>query len=375
LAAAQDGDVIVIREGRYSEGEILVNKKVTIKGMHFPVIDGHNKCQVLRVEGEGVIIEGLEIRNAAYSSAYDWSAIKVVNSRNVIIRNNRLFNNSAGIYLQNTTNTEISNNTIQGNAVDEVESGNAIHCWKSSHLRILNNQLTGHRDGLYFEFVTASFIRGNNSFKNLRYGIHFMFSHNDIYINNTFRANGAGVAVMFSKQVIMQGNRFEENWGSGAYGIMLKEISGGVVDHNTFESNTVAIFMEGTNRMLITKNIFRSNGWAMRVQASCMDDTIKQNNFFSNTFDVSTNGELQLNKFINNYWDKYEGYDLDKDGYGDVRYMPVSLYSMIVEKVPAASLLLRSFMVGIMDKAERIIPSITPVELKDDRPLMKPLVL
>jgi len=28
-----------------------------------------------------------------------------------------------------------------------------------------------------------------------------------------------------------------------------------------------------------------------------------------------------------------------------------------------------------MDKAERVIPSITPIELKDERPLMKPLPL
>ncbi|MEJ7676613.1 MAG: nitrous oxide reductase family maturation protein NosD [Segetibacter sp.] len=309
------------------------------------------------------------------SSSYDWAAIKVVNSRNVIIRNNRFFNNAAGVYLQNTTYSEITNNVIQGNTIDEVESGNAVHCWKSDHLSILNNSLTGHRDGLYFEFVTASLIQNNNSFKNLRYGIHFMFSHNDTYIHNTFRSNGAGVAVMFSKGVIMRYNRFEESWGSGAYGILLKEISDGVVEHNTFLRNTVGIYMEGTSRISVSKNTFTSNGWAMRVQSSCMDNTITQNNYFGNTFDVGTNGELQLNKFINNYWDKYEGYDLNKDGYGDVHYMSVSLYSMIVEKMPTASVLLRSFMVTIMDKAERVIPSITPVELKDDKPFMKPLVL
>jgi len=375
VAAAKDGDVIVINKGTYAEGEIAIDKKVNIKGLNFPVLDGKNKSQVLHIESDNVVIEGLEIRNAAYSSSYDWAAIKVVNSRNIIIRNNRMFNNAAGVYLQNTSFSEISNNVVQGNTVDEVESGNAIHCWKSDNLRILNNRLTGHRDGLYFEFVTASLIQNNTSFKNLRYGIHFMFSHNDTYIHNIFRSNGAGVAVMFSKHVIMRWNRFEENWGSGAYGIMLKEISDGVVEHNTFLRNTVGIYMEGTSRISVSKNTFASNGWAMRVQASCDDNTFTQNNYFGNTFDVGTNGALQLNKFVSNYWDKYEGYDLNKDGYGDIHYQPVSLYSMIVEKMPTASVLLRSFMVSIMDKAERVIPSITPVELKDDKPLMKPLAL
>lgn len=130
--------------------------------------------------------------------------------------------------------------------------------------------------------------------------------------------------------------------------------------------------MEGTSRIMVSKNTFESNGWAMRVQASCDNNSITSNNFLGNTFDVGTNGTLQLNHFYQNYWDKYEGYDLDKGGFGDIPYRPVSLYSMIIEKMPAASLFLRSFMVNLMDKAERLIPSITPVELKDDTPLMKP---
>jgi len=173
----------------------------------------------------------------------------------------------------------------------------------------------------------------------------------------------------------MQWNHFQENWGSAAYGILLKEISGGKVEHNTFDKNTVGIFMEGSSHLLVNNNKFNANGWALRIQASCEDNHVTHNNFLANTFDVGTNGTLQLNRFVENYWDKYEGYDLDKNNIGDVHYQPVSLYSMVVEKIPAASILLRSFMVSIMDKAERVIPSITPIELKDDRPLMKPIRL
>ena len=56
----------------------------------------------------------------------------------------------------------------------------------------------------------------------------------------------------------------------------------------------------------------------MKIQASCMDNTINYNNFVGNTFDISTNGDLVLNNFDNNYWDKYEGYDLNRNGTGDV---------------------------------------------------------
>lgn len=375
VAASKDGDVILIHTGVYAEGEILIAKKLTLKGENWPVLDGKSRSQILRIEAADVLVEGLEFRNSGYSSTNDWGAIKVISSTNVTISNNRLFNNAFGIYFQNSTNSVIANNLVRGNTVDEVNSGNAIHCWKSEGITIKNNNVSGHRDGIYFEFVTASLIENNTSTKNLRYGIHFMFSNNDTYRNNIFRSNGAGVAVMFSKKVTMIGNHFEESWGAGAYGILMKEIADGVVEHNTFLRNTVGIYMEGTSRITVSKNVFKGNGWAMRVQSSCENNNIINNNYFGNTFDVGTNGELQLNKFSANYWDKYEGYDLNKDGFGDVHYMPVSLYSMIVEKLPSASILLKSFIVSIMDKAERLIPSITPVELKDDKPLMKPLSL
>ena len=95
----------------------------------------------------------------------------------------------------------------------------------------------------------------------------------------------------------------------------------------------------------------------------------------NNTFDVGTNGSLVLNTFNHNYWDKYEGYDLNKDKIGDIPYRPVSMYSMIIEQNPSAMILFRSFMATLLDKTEKILPSLTPENLKDNEPLMKSLPL
>ena len=112
----------------------------------------------------------------------------------------------------------------------------------------------------------------------------------------------------------------------------------------------------------------------MKIQASCSDNTVERNNFTGNTFDVATNGSLVLNRFIKNYWDKYEGYDLNHDGTGDVPYHPVSMYAMIIENNPIAVMFLRSFMVTLLDKTEKVIPSMTPEDFRDDSPVMKPYV-
>ncbi|MBD0293976.1 MAG: nitrous oxide reductase family maturation protein NosD, partial [Flavisolibacter sp.] len=79
--------------------------------------------------------------------------------------------------------------------------------------------------------------------------------------------------------------------------------------------------------------------------------------------------------FMSNYWDKYDGYDMNRDGIGDVPYHPVNMYSMIIEQNPNAVMLLRSFMVTLLDKAEKAIPSLTPETLKDESPQMKRIAL
>lgn len=199
-----------------------------------------------------------------------------------------------------------------------------------------------------------------------------MFSHSNAYITNYFKNNGAGVAVMFTKKVVMMNNTFEENWGDAAYGVLFKELSDCYLSGNRFVSNTTGIFLDGSNRIKAERNLFQGNGWAMRIQANCMDNSIMNNNFIGNTFDVTTNGTLTLNEFHENYWDKYEGYDLDKDKIGDVPYHPLSLYAVIIEKNPPAMLLYRSFMISLLDKSEKILPSLTPENFVDKKPRMSP---
>ncbi|HEY1113467.1 MAG TPA: nitrous oxide reductase family maturation protein NosD [Chitinophagaceae bacterium] len=375
VAMAYDGDTILVHKGLYKEGNIVINKSVRLIGIGGPVLDGEGKYEILTVSAQGVLIKGITFANAGYSSVYDYAAIKVVDSDNIIIENNIVTNAYFAIHIANVTSGIVRNNRVRSNATTEQGSGNGVHLWKCSEMVVEDNHLEGHRDGIYLEFVTHSIIQDNISIRNVRYGLHFMFSNDDAYMNNVFRDNGAGVAVMFSNRVLMHSNTFEHNWGSSAYGLLLKEISDGRIIHNTFVQNTTAIHMEGANRMEVQRNSFRNNGWAMRIQASSIDNTFFHNNFGGNTFDVATNGATAVNRYYNNYWDKYEGYDLDRNGVGDVPYHPVSMYSMIIEQNPTSLLLLRSFMVSLLDKAEKALPSLTPENLVDDRPLMKPLHL
>ena len=375
IAKAKPGDTVIVQKGIYREGNILINKKIVFMGEGYPVLDGQHKSEVVSINADSVVIKGFRIINSSHSALNDPCGIKVYDRNYVRIDSNILDNNYFGISIQNGKHCIVINNFIKAYGKDEQMIGNGIHCWKSDSLQIIGNRISGHRDGIYFEFVTASVIWRNISQNNVRYGLHFMFSHNDAYITNLFKSNGAGVAVMFTKNVKMFNNSFEENWGDSAYGLLLKEISDSYIFNNKFSKNTSGIFMEGTSRIKVEKNIFASNGWGMKIQASCTDNEIVQNNYLSNTFDISTNGSLVLNTFNGNYWDKYEGYDLDRNSVGDVPYHPLSLFAVLTESNPSTMLLYRSFMISLLDKSEKILPSITPDNFVDKTPLMKAMPL
>jgi nitrous oxidase accessory protein len=372
IASASSYDTIFVYPGVWKEGNLLITKPLVLIGVKRPILDGELKCELITIRSSNVTIEGFDLKNSAHSSLNDYAGIKIVGVNNIVIRKNNLMNMFFGIYFQECNKSIADNNKLFSNGVQELQSGNGIHCWKCDSMIVLNNDIKGHRDGIYFEFVTNSQITGNYSHNNVRYGLHFMFSHHNDYTSNVFEKNGSGVAVMFTHHVKMVNNTFKDNWGGASYGILLKEISDSYIYNNIFSNNTAGIFMEGCNRTIVESNSFMNNGSALRIQANCDDNTVKGNNFMGNTFDVSTNGEVILNHFSNNYWDKYEGYDLNRDGIGDVPFHPVSMYAIIIDKIPAAAMFLRSFVVSLMDKSEKAIPSLTPEHFIDIAPQMRP---
>jgi nitrous oxidase accessory protein len=200
-----------------------------------------------------------------------------------------------------------------------------------------------------------------------------MYSDSSRYIDNVFRKNLAGVAVMYTKQVAMIGNRFEDNWGSASYGLLLKEISDPTITNNRFIGNTIGLLADGASRTVATGNEFAGNGWALKLMASSYDGRFEANNFLRNTFDVTSNSMESSNRFHGNYFDAYRGYDLDRDGVGDVAHRPVRLYSVLVERNPPTVILLRSFFADLLDIAERVMPALTPAALIDDHPSMRRL--
>ena len=371
VASARPKDTIVVHRGRYSESVIAVDKPLVILGAGDPVLDGGGRHGLLLVKADDVTVRGLVLTNVGTSFVEDRAAIRADGARNCVIADNRIDDAFFGIYLANTNGCTVARNTIRGRAERETEAGNGIHLWTSRQVTIVGNRISGHRDGIYFEFVHDGDVRDNVSTGNLRYGLHFMYSDDCRYTTNVFERNGSGVAVMYTKRVQMAGNRFEGNLGAAAYGLLLKEISDARLERNIFVHNTTGLVADGANRLIAEENEFRGNGWAVRLDASTDGGRFVKNEFAGNTFDVTTNSRAPSTVFAGNHWDAYRGYDLNHDGVGDVPHRPVRLFSVIVEHHPPAMILMRGAFVELLDAAERVLPTLTPETVVDASPAMR----
>lgn len=365
------GDVILLKEGIYKEHDLEVLVPFKLIGEGNSVIDGEMTGTILAVKADNFSVKGITFRNVGQSYTKDFAAILVSRSNHFLIQENTFENMFFGILVEKSHFGIIQKNEVWGTRKNESNSGNGVHIWHSSDMRINNNTVHGMRDGIYFEFVDNSIIYENMSFDNIRYGLHFMFSNDDEYHHNVFRNNGAGVAVMFSKKIIMHDNRFEFNWGAASYGLLLKEIYDADIYNNIFEQNTTGITTEGSTRINCINNQFLRNGWAVKVTGGCYDNIFTNNDFSSNAFDLSFNGHLNGSSFEGNYWSDYTGYDLDRNNVGDVPYRPVKLFSYIVNKTPETIVLLRSLFVDIINFSEKVSPVFTPDDLLDNSPMMK----
>ncbi len=371
IAEASVGDTVLVKKGIYKEINITINKSIILLGENLPTIDGENRGEIIKIVADNVTVDGFKIINVGTSYTSDYAAVRVIKKDGFLIQNLELERLFFGIYLEKSNNGKVLNNKIKGDAVNEYNSGNGIQLWYCKGVEVSGNTVENVRDGIYLEFSDNIKISHNVSRNNLRYGLHFMFSNNDIYEYNIFENNGAGVAVMFSKFVDMNHNIFKKNWGTAAFGLLLKEINDAKITNNVFQDNTIGINVEGSNRIEYSHNDFISNGWAVKVRGACYANTYAQNNFLYNSFDISYNSGMNDNVFNSNYWSNYAGYDLDKNGIGDVAYRPVKLFSYIVNRTPETIILLRSLFIDLIDFSEKVSPVFTPDNLVDENPQMR----
>ena len=112
IEMANNGDTVLIRKGTYYINNIILTKQITILGEDFPVLHGSGKYQILTISGRNIRIEKIHFSHAGYSSMNDLAAVKIVDSRYIVIENNRFTHTYFAIHIANSADFTIRNNIL-----------------------------------------------------------------------------------------------------------------------------------------------------------------------------------------------------------------------------------------------------------------------
>ena len=377
IGEAAAGDTIQVRGGTYA-GNLILDKPVVLEGVGWPVLHGEGRGSVVTVMAPGCSIRGFHIEHSGGMLVYEDSGILLKSDGNRI-EHNYLRDVLFGIYFFRSSHNTIAGNLLYGRKeLGFGERGAGIHIWNSGDNTLLENSITDMRDGMYLQNADRSVIRGNHVF-GVRYGLHYMYSNDNIFEDNVFDNNVAGAAIMYSRNIRFRRNAFAHNRGFSSFGVLFQDSQNCVSEQNFFVDNVVGIFMEALRDSRFERNLIASNDTAVQAFASAERNDFIRNNFVANLSPISIVGKTSNIRWdgngTGNYWSDYSGYDLDGDGIGDVPHRIQNLLEHLEGNRPRLRIYFFSPASQALAAAEQSFPVIEGSREFDRYPLMRPLDL
>jgi len=374
LLQVEPGDTIRLTGSIYHEN-LVIDVPVVLISDRSATIRGGYEGNVIHITAPGTVIDGLIISEAGPRLTKDMAGV-LVEADDVTIRNCNVTEPLHGIYVKGGNRVKIIGNTIEGR-LDLIESdrGNGIHLWNSTDNRVEDNEIFNVRDGIYFSFADSTKIVRNH-IHHVRYGLHYMYSNDNSFQDNLFENNVAGAALMYSEDIEFERNTFARCRGFRAYGILLQSMARVTARSNLILDNSRGFFLNNTNTSTISDNDVVDNDLAVQLNGGCDGNQFFGNNFINNLsellLDVSDRETKWATNEVGNYWTGYRGYDLDRDGVGDIPFVIQNVFQVLESKVPEVRFYLLSPAAEVLRVAEETLPILRLGDAEDPRPFMRP---
>jgi nitrous oxidase accessory protein len=371
LDAASPGAVLEVGPGTYT-GDLDITKPVTLIGRGRPRLSGSGADSVVRVRAPDVTIEGFDIDGRGGGDlGRDSSGIHVAAPR-ATVRDCRIERSLFGVYFREAHGSRVEGSEIRGiRGKDPGEKGSGIHVWNTEGFLLDGNRIEDVRDGFYIQSSTKGRILRNTA-RNLRYGLHYMFSDDNVFEDNLFENGAAGAALMFSRRIAFRRNRFLRNRGFASVGLLLKSCDDVTAEDNLIADNARGVFLEGSYRNVFRGNVVAASDTAIVLYASCAQNRFEGNAFVGNLTPLTLVGRRTDTDFDGNYWSDDDTPDLDGDGRRDRPYRLSSVFDHFRGNLTAADLFTQSFAAAALGAAERAFPVLEPVPVEDRSPLARP---
>jgi len=372
--AAKPNSTLIPPPGIYS-GPVTLDYPLTIDGKGKVTIDSGGKGSVLYIDTDGAIIRNLHLTNSGDSHNDIDSGIQVRGNFNVI-KDNVIDNCLFGVDLQQSEHNIVRRNTISSKDVDLGVRGDSVRLWYSFYNKITDNVIRDSRDMVVWYSANNTIAR--NDSRGGRYSLHFMYSRFNEVDSNHYENNSVGIFLMYSDSVVIKNNYIAYANGPTGMGIGFKETSGVEIANNKILYCSTGMYIdvspfqpEMTNR--IHDNVVAFTSIAIDFLNDWKGNIFERNSFKGNQTQISVAGGGTANRNVwkGNYWDDYEGFDLDKDGIGDTAYELYGYADRIWMDVPAARFLQGTPVMAVLDFLERLAPFSSPTMLvKDEDPVM-----
>jgi nitrous oxidase accessory protein len=371
--AAPAGSVLKPPPGVYA-GPVLVDKPLVIDGGGRVTIDAGDRGSVFMLKADGAKLSGLHLTGSGDSYDTDDSCLDVRGNGNTIEKL-RIDNCLFGIDLKQSNKNVLRGNYVTSKSFDLAMRGDAIRLWYSDWNLVENNEVVDSRDMVAW-YSNHNVYRGNVG-RRSRYSIHFMFSNDNEVENNHFYDNTVGVYMMYTERVNLRNNTISHATGAAGMGIGFKESSDSIIENNDFVYCAVAVGsdlspFQPNSRIVFRHNRFAYNGIAVHFTSELGGNEFTDNVFEGNLTDViqSGRGKGGANHYAGNFFDTYQGFDRDGDGFGDKPHEQYAFADRIWIEQPEARFFLLSPIMDLLDFLERLAPLSTPeLQLRDERPL------
>jgi nitrous oxidase accessory protein len=368
IDTANPGSVVEVGPGTYA-GDLVLDRRIALVGRGRPRLLGSGTGSVVRIRADGASIEGFDIdgRNGG-DLMHDTAGVHVA-ARGVTVRDCRISGTLFGIYLREADGATVEKCAIRGIPGKEPgEKGSGIHIWNTEGFRLTENTITGVRDGFYIQSSRRGTIRANTA-RDLRFGLHYMFSDDNVFEDNLFENGAAGAALMYSKRIEFRRNRFLHNRGFASVGLLLKSCDDVTAESNLLADNARGVFLEGSTGNRFRGNVIAESDTAIVLYDSCSDNRFEGNSFVSNMTPLALIGRRTDTRFDGNYWSDNEEPDLDGDGKSDRPYRLSSVFDHLRGNLSAADLFTQGFAAAALGMAERSFPILEPLPVVDNAPL------
>jgi len=323
IDSASPYSILKLPSGTY-RGNITIDKPLTIIGKSKDVIiQGNSDGTVITITSSNVILKNLTISGSGTRMDRIDAGVAIKKANKCEINNCKILNSLYGIDMDMISDSFIIDNYITSMNLDIALRGNALKMYYSNNNLIQNNIIENSRD------VTLNYSNNNifkgNKFNNNRFATHISLSHNNIFKNNTYLYNSVSIMVMGAKDMKVLNNTIKSSKGAAGIGVVITGVSNFIFKHNILKFNAKAIYIDGQEKAkgmkrYISHNEISYNGEAIHFHASIKDNTITHNKIFGNIDDIvkDVEGNFAPSNIVEyNYWDRYVGFDRNRDNIGD----------------------------------------------------------